>query len=173
MKDCYLLMELNLQLITGRLINLKVKEQSSHNSILEKISCLTKLKPSQQTLVKNGQIVNNLDKDLIESPGIIWLIPTVRAGVIIHVKLFSGVILSVEVELDEDTIYNLKEKIAEKQDIETSTQILLFKERVLDDDELKLSAAGIESGDMMHLTLKLDDKSVKSESNGSGCCCFL
>ena len=166
-------MELNLQLITGRLIHLKLIEESSHDSILEKISYITKLKPTQQTLVKNGQVVKSLDRDLIQSPGNIWLIPTVKAGVIIHVKLFSGVILSVEVELDEDTIYNLKEKIAEKQDIETSTQVLVFKERVLDDDELKLSAAGIQGGDMMHLTLKLDDKSLKDDTKQSGCCCFL
>ena len=162
-----------MQLITGRLINFKFSEESSHKSILEEISRITKINPNRQTLVKNGHVVRNLDKQLIEAPGDIWLIPTVKAGAIIHVKLFSGVILSVEVDLDEDSIYSLKEKIAAKQDIEPGTQVLLFKERVLDDDELNLSAAGLQSGDMMHLSLKLDDKSTRSEPSTAKCCYCL
>ncbi|KAI6656638.1 Ubiquitin C [Oopsacas minuta] len=166
-------MDLNVNLVTGRYLQLKLNQPSSHELILEKISDLTKIPPNKQMLVKNGKVIKEINPIVIESPGDIWLISKVRAGVIVHVKLFSGVILSVEVELDEDTIFNVKEKIAEKQDIETSKQALFFKDRSLDDDELKLSAAGIQKGDVLNLMLKTDDSSVRVEEKSSSCCCFL
>ena len=166
-------MDINVNLITGRQIHLSFNQPCPHEFILEEISRLTEFLPKNLMLVKNGENIKEINSHMIDSPGDIWLIPRVRAGIQLHIRLFSGVILSVEVDLDEDTIFNLKEKISEKNGIETSDQILIFKERSLDDDEMKLSAAGIQKGDMLNLTLRNNDNSVKEEPKESSCCCFL
>eukprot|EP00800_Vazella_pourtalesii_P006710 TRINITY_DN18799_c0_g1_i1.p1 TRINITY_DN18799_c0_g1~~TRINITY_DN18799_c0_g1_i1.p1 ORF type:complete len:167 (-),score=17.35 TRINITY_DN18799_c0_g1_i1:28-528(-) len=166
-------MDMNVNLITGRQIHLSFNQPCPHEFILEELSRQTELLPNKLMLVKNGEVIKEMNSHAIEGPGDIWLVPRVRAGVQLHIRLFSGVILSVEVDLDEDTIFNLKEKISEKNGIETSDQILIFKERSLNDDELKLSSAGIQKGDMLNLTLKNNDASVKVEPKESSCCCFL
>ena len=166
-------MDMNVNLITGRQIHLSFNQPCSHELILKELVRQTELLLDKLMLVKNGEKIKEINSHVIDSPGDIWLIPRVRAGVQLHVKLFSGVILSVEVDLDEDTIFNLKEKISEKNGIETSDQILIYKERSLDDDEMKLSAAGIQKGDMLSLTLRNNDNSVKEEPKQYSCCCFL
>ena len=165
-------MDFIVQSLSGTVLHLNINEKSSIQDLHQTIYEHTNIESNHQRLIKNGKIVETIDKDFLAKPGTIWLVPKIRAGTSIHVK-HVGVILTVEVDLDEDCVYNLKVKIGEKRGVETSNQILIFKGRTLDDDDMKLSAAGIQKGDMLQMEVKVEDTSVKVEPEGAKCCCFI
>ena len=165
-------MDFIVQSLSGTVLHLNIDEKSSIQDLHQTIYEHTNIESNHQRLIKNGEIVETIDKDFLAKPGTIWLVPKIRAGVAIHVK-YVGVILSVEVDLDEDSVYDLKEKIQDKQDVEANNQIIIFKGRTLDDDDMKLSAAGIQKGDILQMEVKVEDPSVKVETEGAKCCCFV
>eukprot|EP00800_Vazella_pourtalesii_P003624 TRINITY_DN13722_c0_g1_i1.p1 TRINITY_DN13722_c0_g1~~TRINITY_DN13722_c0_g1_i1.p1 ORF type:complete len:134 (-),score=24.27 TRINITY_DN13722_c0_g1_i1:125-490(-) len=95
----------------------------------------------------------------------------IRAGILLYIKTFQGNTLTIEVDLDYDTVDVVKNKIEDKMGISKDEMILVFNDNeMLGDGSLR--SYGLKREDTIHLVPKRDIKgesvavSVKQEQQG-------
>ena len=81
----------------------------------------------------------------------------IRAGVLLYIKTFQGNTLTIEVDLDYDTVAVVKNKIEDKIGISKDEMILVFNDNDMLDDR-SLRTYGLKREDTIHLVPKRDIK---------------
>ena len=81
----------------------------------------------------------------------------IRAGVLLYIKTFQGNTLTIEVDLDYDTVAVVKNKIEDKIGISKDEMILVFNDNDMLNDR-SLRSYGLKREDTIHLVPKRDIK---------------
>ena len=156
-------MDIVARCVTGRAYTLSVEEGGSVSALREDLSVLTGLSPDQLQLVSSSRLLRD-PAPLQLSPGEeIQLLSKVRAGALLYIKTFQGTTITIEVDLDYDTIAVVKHKIEDRIGISKDEMILVFNDNDLS-DERNLRYYGLKREDTLHLVPK---RNIRQDTVGT------
>ena len=144
--------------MTGRVYSLSAGEGASVSSLKEDLSVLTGLTADQLELVSGSCLLR--DPFSLSAGQEIQLLSKIRAGAMLYIKTFQGTTITIEVDLDYDTVAVVKNKIEDRIGISKDEMILVFNDNDLA-DERNLRSYGLKREDTLHLVPK---KNIKQES---------
>ena len=150
-------MAISIRCVTGRVYSLSVEEGVSVLSLKEELSLLTGLSPDQLQLISGSSLLRDSSPLHLPLGEEIQLLTTVRAGALLYIKTFQGTTITIEVDLDYDTIAVVKHKIEDRIGISKDGMILVFNDNDLA-DERNLRSYGLKREDTLHLVPRKDIK---------------
>lgn len=138
---------LTIRTITNQYYDIEIPENQTIQDLKVRIHDITGLKQYDQLIFNNGipifsenMQISNLESDIIN------LMTKLKGGADIIVKTINGKVMKIEVDLEKDTLLNLKKKICEHDKFKPEYQKLIFQGQTLMDDKKLLKSYGIVPG---------------------------
>ena len=155
-------MDIRVRSVTGRTYPLSVSGDVSASTLAQEISLLTGTPSNQLQLFSSGLLGEDTPLHISTGDEVQFLVKA-RAGVLIYIKTFQGKDLTIEVDLDFDTVAVVKHKIEDKTGWSQDQMILVFNSIQLEDDK-NLRSCNLNREDTIHLVAKGDEKAALKQA---------